>query len=79
MTMRTTYYIICNCGHEGRIMLSENDQPYSTHWESWKLHELNGNLPNGSNLGIEGILTNGNVICPKCDAKLSIDNLKTYP
>lgn len=34
MTMRTYRYFICPNGHKGVEKTSENDQPYSTMWES---------------------------------------------
>lgn len=73
---RTTYPVTCNCGHEGKIKLSENDQPYSTIWESWSLENLKGIIPPGNNLSAEIILKKGNIICPNCNRPLSINNLK---
>ena len=34
MTMRTYRYFSCPNGHKGTEKTSENDQPYSTAWES---------------------------------------------
>jgi hypothetical protein len=34
MTMRTYRHFICTQGHRGVEKTSENDQPYSTMWES---------------------------------------------
>lgn len=34
MTMRTYRYFACSNGHQGSEQTSENDQPYSTPWES---------------------------------------------
>lgn len=34
MTMRTYRYFTCVNGHHGEELTSENDQPYSAHWES---------------------------------------------
>jgi hypothetical protein len=42
MASRTRYNIICNCGHKGTIILSENDQPYSSNWEQYSLENLEG-------------------------------------
>lgn len=33
MTMRTYRYFACPNGHRGEEKTSENDQPYSKHWE----------------------------------------------
>jgi hypothetical protein len=34
MTMRTYRHFVCQNGHKGTEKTSENDQPYSTNWES---------------------------------------------
>ncbi|GLT22076.1 hypothetical protein GCM10007933_15320 [Zoogloea oryzae] len=33
MTMRTYRHFVCPNGHRGEEKTSENDQPYSKHWE----------------------------------------------
>ena len=40
MTMRTYRYFRCPNGHEGVEKTTENDQPYSTSWESVALTGL---------------------------------------
>lgn len=40
MTMRTTYNFVCDNGHKGKEVTSENDQPYSDHWESTRTEGL---------------------------------------
>lgn len=42
MTMRTVTKLRCDCGHEGRHVLSENDQPYSKMWERNDLEGFTG-------------------------------------
>lgn len=37
MTTRSERPIVCACGHEGAVCLAENDQPYSSLWESYSL------------------------------------------
>jgi len=37
MTMRTRDRIVCDCGHQGSLCCAENDQPYSSLWESYSL------------------------------------------
>ena len=34
MTMRSYRYFMCAAGHRGEEKTSENDQPYSSSWES---------------------------------------------
>ena len=41
--MRTRDPLICECGHEGYLKCSENDQPYSSLWESYSLEGFSGN------------------------------------
>ena len=61
--------IVCECGHEGAILMSENDQPYSKMWESYKLDGFNGD-----SLRVEGTGEAGNLFealkpkCPKCNS-----------
>lgn len=40
MTMRSYRYFVCPAGHRGEEKTSENDQPYSDHWESVSLTGL---------------------------------------
>jgi hypothetical protein len=42
MTSRTTDCVRCKCGHEGVILTSENDSPYSANWEEYTVRGLNG-------------------------------------
>lgn len=42
MTMRTSYGLICPCGHRGAVRMSENDAPYSACWESYSLEGFDG-------------------------------------
>jgi hypothetical protein len=42
MTSRTRNPIICECGHQGYLEISENDQPFSGLWEEYSLSGFNG-------------------------------------
>ena len=42
MTMRTRDRLVCECGHEGYLHCSENDQPYSSLWEAYRLEGFDG-------------------------------------
>ena len=42
MTMRTRDRIVCDCGHQGSLCCAENDQPYSSLWESYSLGGFQG-------------------------------------
>jgi len=43
MTTRTQSALVCECGHEGSLKCVENDQPYSSLWESYSLEGFSGN------------------------------------
>ncbi len=40
MTLRTYRYFVCPNGHTGQERTSENDQPYSSPWESIRTEGL---------------------------------------
>jgi hypothetical protein len=42
MTTRSSRSIVCECGHQGAITCSENDQPYSALWEEYSLDGFSG-------------------------------------
>ena len=69
MTLRQRMPIVCECGHEGAILMAENDQPYSKIWESYTLEGFNG-----GSLRVEGLDEAGNLFealkpsCPKCSS-----------
>ncbi len=77
MTMRTTYNVICECGHAGAIILSENDIPYSNnHWQKYSLKGLNGNITSvPANADWQTVFRVMSIKCQKCNALLSINNL----
>lgn len=58
MTTRTRTNLICECGHKGQHILSENDQPYSKMWESNRLEGFNGGGPQQDNVAM--------MTCPNC-------------
>ena len=61
MTMRTRFALICECGHTGTLITSENDQPYSQAWES---HKLEGFQSAGSGDSDKSIPHSPR--CPEC-------------
>jgi len=76
MTMRTYHLVVCNCGHEGKIKLSENDQPYSSFWQSYSLHDLEGrSFSPTSHVGWENVFKQMNISCPICSNRLTKTNL----
>src|ERR1700732_1931671 len=42
VTTHTRRLLICECGYQGDLKLSENDQPYSSLWEEYSLEGFNG-------------------------------------
>ncbi len=42
MTTRSRRKIVCQCGHQGLLTLSENDQPFSSLWEQYGLDGFEG-------------------------------------
>lgn len=68
MTMRTKKPIVCTCGHEGSVKLSENDQPYSSLWESYSLEGFDGKrltITNYKDMP-DDMLAYLAPICPEC-------------
>lgn len=76
MTSHTTYLVICTCGHNGSIKMSENDQPYSKCWESYSLENLNG-----IRYSVDGttdwpaVFEAMKPTCPQCGNELTQENL----
>lgn len=56
--MRTRTKLVCDCGHEGCHTHSENDQPYSQNWNSYKLEGFSGGGPERDDLAT--------MTCQKC-------------
>jgi hypothetical protein len=42
VTSTTRSPIICECGHQGHLVCSENDQPFSKLWEDYSLGGFSG-------------------------------------
>jgi hypothetical protein len=40
MTSHWRTALRCDCGHEGQLHMSENDQPFTTQWERWHVSEF---------------------------------------
>lgn len=78
MTMRITHNVVCECGHTGSIIFSENDTPYSTgNWESYSLKNLNGSLRSiPASADWATIFRTMSIKCPQCDRLLSEENMK---
>jgi len=77
--MRTKQSLICSCGHEGTLNMSENDQPFSKPYENYSLGNLNSE--GESTYYVEGYALLPSVLevlkptCPQCGSKLTEKNL----
>ena len=69
MTTHHKEPVVCECGHKGVVLWSENDQPYSKQWEQWSISGFEG-----SGFYIEGYTTLQKALekmepkCPECGA-----------
>jgi hypothetical protein len=61
--MRTRDKLICECGHTGNLVLSENDTPYSQNWESYSLEGFTGSARQCSDMPKNALLP---LTCDKC-------------
>lgn len=76
MTMRTTFIVKCDCGHEGKIKLKENDQPYSSMWEAYTLENINGSgFTATTAMSLSDVIDQMNLSCPKCNSTLTVRNV----
>lgn len=68
MTTYSEEALICECGHKGILHLKENDQPYSSLWESYSLEGFEGrSLTITSYADMpKDLLAYMNPKCPKC-------------
>lgn len=77
MSTTTKYLVTCNCGHQGYIVLKENDTPYSAEfWENYKLDKLNGRkYQTKYSKSWKEIFNHLKPDCPKCGKRLEESNL----
>ncbi len=68
MTTTSREKIMCECGHEGYVKLRENDQPFSSLWESYSLEGFDGGsfTETRDNKMTQGVLETLKPKCPKC-------------
>ena len=78
MTTVTRTNLVCACGHKGRIVMRENDAPFSRQYEDYSLDGLNG----GSFSVLDWFAKWDEVfremkpVCPQCGSKLTEDNIE---
>lgn len=70
MTTHTSSAVICECGHTGKLRLSENDAPFSSMWEDYTLDGFSGEgvtFTSWPQVQAAGpILKHLNPLCPQC-------------
>lgn len=77
MTTRHSINVVCECGHEGVLNWSENDQPFSRQWESYSISGFEG-----EGFYIEGFVTDTEALkrinpkCPECGAAGKVTHAK---
>lgn len=68
MTTTSRDKLICECGYECFLKLRENDQPFSSLWESYTLEGFQGGsitITNNKDVP-QNLLAHLNPKCPKC-------------
>ena len=76
MTMHTRYPLTCSCGHTGSVKMTENDQPYSSMYESYSLEGFDGGTYSVDGYtSLQTAVAHMKPVCPKCGAELTADNL----
>lgn len=80
MAMHTRYGVTCPCGHTGAVKMSENDQPYSSCWESYSLEGLNGEdqFYTDSPASIDNVFSHLKPVCPHCGTGLTPEHLDKH-
>jgi hypothetical protein len=75
MTTHHSEPVVCECGHEGTLHWSENDQPFIKQWAKWSISGFEG-----EGFYIEGFSGSANAIKkinskrPKCGAVGKLKN-----
>lgn len=78
MTTRSKDRIVCECGHEGFLRLSENDQPFSSLWESYSLEGFSGRsltITNYKDMP-DDLLGYMQPMCPQCGVMGKVQYVK---
>ncbi len=77
MTTTIYYRVVCTCGHVGKIRMKENDQPFSSAWESYSLDGLDGTRYTVDGYAhLEEVFRNMKPSCPSCKRMLSLDDVQ---
>jgi hypothetical protein len=77
MAMTSYYEIVCDCGHEGKMRIRENDTPYrGANWYSYVLIGFNG-FPYRSETfdSWDVVLSIMKPTCPECSKPVTGKNI----
>lgn len=68
MTTTSREPLVCECGHTGFLRCKENDQPYSSLWESYSLEGFSGGSLTVTSYADmpKDLLGHLNPTCPQC-------------
>lgn len=67
MTTRHEVPVVCECGHEGIVYWSENDQPFSSQWEKYSISGFDGEIFHiGGSSSVTEALKEIKPKCPHC-------------
>lgn len=78
MTTVTRTKLVCSCGHEGLIVMRENDAPFSKQYESYSLENFDGRQfsVNGGFAKWDEVFREMKPVCPNCGNGLSEADIK---
>lgn len=78
MTTVTRTKLVCSCGHQGCIVMRENDAPFSRQYESYSLENLEGESfsVNGGFAKWDEVFRETKPVCPNCGNGLSEADIK---
>lgn len=78
MATHSRFELRCDCGRTGRLLISENDQPYSKFREKYRAEGFNSD---GVDIRVEGSISLGeaisklSLICPDCRRNITEANV----
>ena len=78
MTTVTRTNLKCACGHQGRIVMRENDAPFSRQYEDYSLDGLKGDSYSVLDRFAkwDEVFREMKPVCPECGSKLTEDNIE---
>jgi hypothetical protein len=79
MTTVTRTNLKCACGHQGRIVMRENDAPFSRQYEDYSLDGLKGDSYSVLDRFAkwDEVFREMKPVCPECGSKLTEDKIVT--